>query len=99
MLSMGNSYEQSREFVPAGFTDVQSSYNLPPQPSRRTEPRPEPIPEAAPQPYERPLSNAEQARQINDYLEHIGARIDATRRDETSGVATTGHQSGYGIVG
>jgi len=97
---MGNSFDQSREFVPAGLTDVQASYSFPrrthtaarSQPKTETTHRPT-SPEQQPQ-----AVRPEQARQIEEYLKHLGDRIAYTRGEETSGVAPTGAQTEYGLT-
>lgn len=104
---MGNSYnayEQSREFVPAGLTDVQSSrnvaHNFPRkayQPARNNEVKPQPPQEQPAQTLDAPrMSNQEQARQIEQFLTNVGDRLTNTRYLEASGVADV--QSDYGLA-
>lgn len=112
---MGNSYESFdqplREFMPAGFADVQSHDTYPLPKSHRTPRETVPVQTAVEppvQPREAKRADLDNAREIARYLQDIGARIEYVRTRETSGVASTantyqqasvGSQSDYGLAG
>lgn len=89
---MGNSYDQSREFMPAGLADVQASYPFPRRSYRSQSEthRASSVSSASSRPQESPSLNSKKAREIETYLKQLGDRLDHTRREEVSGIAPTG---------